>query len=97
MAPSEDSMQAIKNLDMEIDFELKKISLTVDEINKRQEQMASDIKQIKDAVYNPETGLYARIKQLENWKNGVSKVLWSVATTTLGLLVVTVWKLITTK
>jgi seryl-tRNA synthetase len=97
MTPSKDSMQAIKNLDMEIDFELKKISLTVDEINKRQEQMASDIKQIKDAVYNPETGLYARIKQLENWKNGVAKVLWSVATTTLGLLVVTVWKLITTK
>ena len=68
MTPSKDSMQAIKNLDMEIDFELKKISLTVDEINKRQEQMASDIKQIKEAVYHPETGLYARIKQLENWK-----------------------------
>ena len=30
MTPSKDSMQAIKNLDMEIDFELKKISLTVD-------------------------------------------------------------------
>jgi len=59
--------------------------------------MASDIKQIKEAVYHPETGLYTRIKQLENWKNGVSKVLWSVATTTLGLLVVTIWKLITTK
>lgn len=97
MPASKDSMQAIKNLDMEIDFELKKISLTMDEINKRQEQIAQDIQKIKEAVYNPETGLYTRIKQLENWKNGVSKVLWSVATTTMGLLVVTVWKLITAK
>lgn len=97
MPTSKDSMQAIKNLDMEIDFELKKISLTMDEINKRQEQIAQDIQKIKEAVYHPETGLYTRIKQLENWKNGVSKVLWSVATTTMGLLVVTVWKLITAK
>jgi len=32
----------------------------------KQEEMIDDVKEIKKAVYDPEQGLYARLKALEN-------------------------------
>ena len=41
----------------------------------KQEELAENVSKIKEAVYNPDSGLYARLKeldiriiQLENWK-----------------------------
>ena len=41
----------------------------------KQEEMIEDVKEIKKAVYDPEQGLYARIKALETWKDSTSKVI----------------------
>jgi len=48
--------------------------------------MNADIKQIKEAVYNPDSGLYARMRDLEQWKQTYSKVSWAVAATLLALI-----------
>ena len=57
-------------------------------------EMAEDITKIKEAVYNPDEGLYARIRELEAWKNTSSKMMWTLFTTTVGLVAAFVLKYI---
>ena len=52
----------------------------------KQEEMFTDIKQIKEAVYNPDSGLYARLRSLEQWKETYSKVTW-IMTSAIVVLV----------
>ena len=55
-------------------------------VSEKQDEMNADIKQIKEAVYNPDSGLYARMRDLEQWKDTYSKVSWAVAATLLALI-----------
>jgi hypothetical protein len=64
----------------------------------KQEELAENVSKIKEAVYNPDSGLYARLKeldiriiQLETWKAANSKVMWLVGGSVAGLLVKTIW------
>ncbi len=77
-----DSDNTIIQLDLKID----KLCNGIDSLKEKQETMADDIVKIKEAVYNPEQGLYARIRALESWKNTSSKMIWTLFTTTIGLL-----------
>ena len=60
----------------------------------KQEEMFNDIKQIKEAVYNPDEGLYARLRALEQWKDNQAKVQWAIITTVIGLVAATVYKML---
>jgi hypothetical protein len=67
----------------------------------KQEELAENVSKIKEAVYNPDEGLYARLNRLdarllglEAWKNNNTKILWIVITVGLGLVVTTAWKAI---
>tara|TARA_R110002020_G_scaffold324583_1_gene540248 strand:- start:1672 stop:1953 length:282 start_codon:yes stop_codon:yes gene_type:complete len=64
----------------------------------KQDELADNINKIKEAVYNPDSGLYARLKELdtriqqvEMWKATNSRILWVVGASVLGLLVKTAW------
>ena len=63
-------------------------------MSERQEVMVEDVKKIKEAVYNPDEGLYARLRALEQWKENQAKVQWAVITTVIGLVAATVYKMI---
>ena len=89
--------QKLETQKMEIDFELQKISMGIDDIGEKQAEMAEDVKKIKDAVYHPDQGIYSRLKEIETWKKSIQKAMWMVASTTIGLVIVTIWKLIVTK
>ena len=60
----------------------------------KQDEMAQDIAKIKEAVYNPDEGLYARLRALEAWKKTSSRVIWMVVTALSGLVVATVWSVL---
>tara|TARA_R110000744_G_scaffold69652_1_gene141243 strand:+ start:391 stop:675 length:285 start_codon:yes stop_codon:yes gene_type:complete len=67
----------------------------------KQEELADNISKIKEAVYNPDLGLYARLKQLdtriqyiESWQNTNSRIMWLVGASVAGLLVKTVWSVL---
>tara|TARA_Y100000114_G_C11738276_1_gene317495 strand:+ start:442 stop:726 length:285 start_codon:yes stop_codon:yes gene_type:complete len=89
--------------------ELQSLKITLVDINneiknmlQKQEDLHSDIKDVKSAIYNPDSGLYARIrdlderiKDLESWQSNVTKIIWTIATTVTGLLVATIYKLLT--
>jgi len=87
--------QKLETQKMEIDFELQKISMGIDDVKEKQDEMALDVKQIKEAVYHPDQGIYSRLKEIETWKKSIQKAMWMVASTTIGLVIVTIWKLIT--
>ena len=66
----------------------------IERMSERQEEMVEDVKKIKEAVYNPDEGLYARLRALEQWKENQSKVQWAVITTVIGLVAATIYKMI---
>ena len=67
---------------------------SVERMAERQEEMVDDVKKIKEAVYNPDEGLYARLRALEQWKDNQAKTQWAVITTVIGLVAATVYKMI---
>ena len=52
----------------------------------KQDEMLDDVKKIKEAIYNPDQGLYARLRELEAWKRTSSKMIWTLFTTVVGLI-----------
>jgi predicted nucleic acid-binding Zn-ribbon protein len=90
------------------DQELQSLRETLIEINhdlktmvQKQEELHSDIRDVKSAIYNPDSGLYTRIrdcderiKDLEGWQSNVTKILWIIATAVAGLTVTAIYKLI---
>jgi len=64
----------------------------------KQDELADNINKIKEAVYNPDSGLYARLKELDTriqqvelWKATNARILWLVGGSVAGLLVKTAW------
>jgi hypothetical protein len=66
----------------------------IERMSERQEEMVEDVKKIKEAVYNPDEGLYARLRAIEQWKEHQSKLQWAITTTVIGLVVATVYKMV---
>mgnify|MGYP003149376535 FL=1 len=67
---------------------------SIERMSERQEEMVEDVKKIREAVYNPDSGLYARLRALEQWRDGQSKIQWMIITTVIGLVVASVYKLL---
>ena len=72
-------------------FELK---LAVENMAEKQQEMNEDVKKIKEAVYNPDSGIYARLRELEQWKTQQQKYQWAVMVNLIGLVTATVYKTI---
>jgi hypothetical protein len=49
---------------------------------------------VRDAVYHPDTGLYARVKDLEQWQDGAKKIIWSGGLSILALVTKTFYDLL---
>ena len=68
---------------------------SVDLMAMRQEEMQEDVKKIKEAVYNPDSGIYARLRALEQWKASQAKFQWGVIMSVAGLITASIYNLIT--
>ena len=71
---------------LQLDVKIDKICNSVDHVKDKQEEMAEDIAKIKEAVYNPDEGLYARLRSLENWKDTSTKLIWTLFTSIAGII-----------
>lgn len=76
------------NNDEILDLKAAIMELTVNirHMDSKQDEMIGDVKSIKEAIYNPETGLYARVRTLEQWQQNMSKVIWSFGLGFIGLI-----------
>ena len=70
----------------EIKQALMELTVNIKHMDTKQDQMADDIKSIKEAIYNPETGLYARLRDVEQWQENMSRVIWTVGLGFIGLI-----------
>ena len=77
---------------VEIDGKLDRLMDNLDVMRQCQFRMTEDISKIKEAVYNPDQGLYARLRAIEQWKDQTSKVVWVIMTSVIGLACATVWQ-----
>ena len=84
----EESKESIMQLDAKID----RVCSGIDVMKDKQDQMADDISKIKEAVYNPDEGIYARIRELESWKATSSRIIWIIMSSVLTLGVAFVMK-----
>ena len=93
-----DEIKDVKNeieLDLlTLDTKLQRLVDAVEVVKDRQEQMALDISKIKEAVYNPDQGLYARLRALETWKDTSSRLTWIIVTSIVGLTTATLWNML---
>ena len=71
---------------LEMQSKLDRVCNGIDVMSDKQEQMSEDIAKIKEAVYKPDQGLYARIRELETWKRTSSRMIWTLFTTLIGLI-----------
>ena len=81
MSDKEMSQELVLGISRKID----KLCLTIEQVKDRQDEMLENVAKIKEAVYNPDEGLYARIRELESWKQQSSKVIWTLFTSVVGL------------
>lgn len=81
---SENEMQDLKDAIVDLAHQIQRMS-------DKQDEMIEDVKKIKEAIYNPEQGLYARVRDLEQWQQNMSKFIWSVGLAVAGLVVQAVY------
>jgi len=72
---------------IELNGKLERVINGIDILSTNQERMSEDISKIKEAVYNPDEGLYARLRTLEQWKESTSRVQWMI-TSSVGMLMI---------
>ena len=63
----------------------------IEVVRQRCEEMATSLAHVKKAVYDPDQGLYARLRELEQWKENTARILWVITTSVIGLATATVW------
>ena len=71
---------------IELNAKLERLLSGIDSLGANQERMCEDISKIKEAVYNPDSGLYARLRSLEEWKANTSRVQWLIGSGVLMLM-----------
>lgn len=77
---------------IELNTKLERLLVGIETLSQNQERMCDDIGKIKEAVYNPDEGLYARLRALELWKESQSKVQWILISGILMLAAKQVWE-----
>jgi hypothetical protein len=78
----------------DISTAILEIKNDIERIAEKQDEMILDVKEVKKAIYSPDSGLYARLRALEQWKESQSKIQWGIIMTVVGLVTTTLYKLI---
>ena len=71
---------------LEIQKSLNQLCNSIDTLKDKQEEANLTIGKIEEAIFNPDQGLYARLRELETWKSTSSKMIWTLFTTMIGLI-----------
>tara|TARA_R110002095_G_scaffold137669_1_gene119293 strand:- start:645 stop:929 length:285 start_codon:yes stop_codon:yes gene_type:complete len=83
VSPAE-QLRTISELSTRVEFLEEKIMDALEIVKEGQERMCADISKIKEAMYNPDQGLYARLRILEEESKSRSKFLWILLSIGIG-------------
>jgi chromosome segregation ATPase len=91
----------VSEIQSELATILAELTSKIQTLLDKQEELGENIAKIKEAVYNPDSGLYARLNRLdariltlESWKANNTRLLWIVVTVSAGLVATSLWQLI---
>jgi len=76
---------------VELGGKLDRMADSIDAVKDKCEEIAVAVSGVKRAVYDPDQGLYARVRELEQWKESTAKIIWVITTSVIGLATATVW------
>ena len=79
---------------IDLNAKLERLLSGIDSLGVNQERMCEDISKIKEAVYNPDQGLYARLRALELWKDTTSRIQWMLVSSILVLMGKLFWDVV---
>jgi hypothetical protein len=85
------STEDLRDLIIELDKKIDRVVSSVDYIKAKQDETNIDLARIKD----PDNGLFSRVKTLENWKEGHSKITWGAISAVTFLTVKQLWDVLT--
>ena len=74
----------IYELSTRVEFLEDKIVDSIDQLKENGAHVRHDVSKIKEAVYDPDKGLYARLKIVENTRDTDSKVIWLIFSAVAG-------------
>ncbi len=77
---------------VELGGKIDRMADNIEVVKQRCEEMTLSLGSVKKAVYDPDQGLYARIRELEQWKENTSRIIWVITTSVVGLASATVWQ-----
>ena len=78
---------------LKLTIDIEKVVNSVEVLHAKHDLVADDITKIKEAVYNPDEGLYARIRALEAWKATSTKMMWILFTAMVATIVSSIIKI----
>jgi len=84
---SDNEMQELKDAIVNLTHQIERMA-------EKQETMFQDVRQIKEAIYNPEQGLYARVRDLEQWQQSMSRIAWIFGSSIVALVSKTLYDLL---
>ena len=70
----------------EVKASLEVLSLKIDDLKEKQEEVAHIINKVEQSLYAPDEGIYARIRDLEQWKKNASKIMWMLVMATISMM-----------
>ena len=76
---------------VELNAKLDRMTDSLDTLKEKCDDIAICVNKVKKAVYEPDQGLYARLRELEQWKDTTARVLWIISTSIIGLMTATIW------
>ena len=77
---------------VELNTKLERLLSGIETLGTNQERMSEDISKIKEAVYNPDEGLYARLRAIEQWKESMTKIQWMVISVVVMMALKQIWE-----
>jgi hypothetical protein len=88
----DDQQKKIMELEQKFLLFEQKLLSGIDSIKDNQHEAVVAIVDIKEAIFDPDKGLFARVKEVETWKQTSSKLLWIITTSTVGLVLAQIFK-----
>ena len=82
----EGTNEQLTHIVIEMKTSIDRLCTGMDSLREKQEEILQDVSKIREAVYNPDEGLYARIRALETWKQTSSRMIWTLFTTVVGVV-----------
>ena len=70
----------------ELVLALAELTSKIETLLEKQDELVEAMSKLKEAVYNPDIGLYARLRVVEDQKKSTSKLLWIIISMGVGCL-----------